>query len=363
MQAHVRESEAPIGSADAFDVSRRRLGVEGQYGGLVEFQIERELDGGNPWRDVYVNYRQFDRVQIQAGKFKLPFSLDENTSATNLDFVYRSRSATQLAPGRDRGIMAHGRVLNRLLGYEAGVFDHDGDNARTANEELVFGNRTLAGRVTVQPWRTQKTLLRDMQLGVALTTSELPEGMPALRGRTALDESFFSSGLWVQGTRRRVGLELRWRPGPASIKAEYTRVTTERREQSVDDTDLSDLLATGWYISGTYLLTGERKASGADAPRRPLFRGGYGAIELASRIEKLSFASTARGDIPSLSPRADVVFGNADRAVTFGVNWYPVRGVKLQANLVGETIADPSRGPLPDKARFWSQLLRVQLTI
>jgi phosphate-selective porin len=363
LQADVRESEAPIGSADAFDVSRRRIGVDGEYAGLVDFQIEREIDGPDPWRDVYVNYRQFDLLRVQGGKFKLPFSLDENTSSTNLDFVYRSRLATQLAPGRDRGVMAHGQALKRRLGYEAGVFAHDGDNARTRNEELVFGGRTFAGRITVQPLRTHKSIMRDLQLGVAMTASEVPEGMPGLRGRTALDESFFPSWLWVQGTRRRMGLELRWRPGPASVKAEYARVSTERREQSVDDADLSDLVANAWYVSGTYLLTGERKTAGADTPRRPLFRGGYGAVEVAGRIERLSLGSGATGDLPSISPRADVVSGNADRVLTLGVNWHPIRGVKVQGNVVNESIADPSRGPLPVKSRYWSQLLRVQLAI
>jgi hypothetical protein len=41
----------------------------------------------------------------------LPSSLDENTSPTNLDFVYRSLAANQLPPGRDRGVMVHGRLF------------------------------------------------------------------------------------------------------------------------------------------------------------------------------------------------------------------------------------------------------------
>jgi phosphate-selective porin OprO/OprP len=363
VRADLRESEAPTGSADAFDLARRRIGVEGLVRGVVGFQIEREINDDEPWRDVFVNYRQFPSVQVQAGKFKLPFGLEENTSSTNLDFVYRSRQATQLAPGRDRGLMVHGRLLDRVLGYEAGVFEHDGDNARSRNPERVFGGTTIAARVTAQPLRSRKSLFRDLQVGAAVTSSRLPEGMAALRGRTALDASFFPADVWVQGMRRRLGLELRWRQGPSSVRAEYTRVSTERREQSVSDTDLSDLIASGWYVSGTYLVTGERKSAGADAPRRPLFRGGYGAIELAGRLEELSFRSAGRGEDASLSPRADVVLGNADRITTVGVNWHPFRGVKLQANLVGETIADPERGPLPGKRRFWSRLLMLQLTI
>lgn len=363
VQGDVRGSEAEIGDADGFDVSRRRIGIDGAIDDVLDFQVEHEIGDDTPWRDVYVNYSKFEAVRVQAGKFKLPFSLDENTSSGNLDFVYRSRAATQLAPGRDRGVMVHGRTWERRLGYEVGLFNHDGDNARTSNAALVYGGRTVAARAVVQPRRGSKSMLRDLQVGVALTASQVPEGIAALRGRSALDASFFPADFWVNGSRRRAGIELRWRPGPWSVKAEYIRVATERRAQSVDNTDLSDLVATGWYVSGTYLVTGEQKSDGGDTPRRPLFRGGYGAIEIAARLERLAFGSAASGDTPALSPRADVVRGNADRATTLGVNWYPIRRVKLQANLVTETIAEPEFGPLPVRARFWSGLLRFQVAL
>jgi phosphate-selective porin len=363
VQAHLRDSDAPIGDASAFDVARRRVGVEGRIAGTVDFQVEYEIGNQDPWRDVYADYRRFTSIRIQAGKFKLPFSLEENTGATNLDFVYRSRAATQLAPGRDRGAMAHGRVVNGVIQYELGMFDHDGRNARTSNTDRVSGERTLAGRLGVQPFRGSKTLLRDLHVAIAFTDSHLPEGIAALRGRTALDASFFPTYLWVQGARRRAGVEARWRPGPFSVSSEYIHVTTERLGQSVEDTDLSPLIAAGWYVSGTWLATGEQKSAGADKPRHPLFRGGFGAVELAARMDALAFSSAARSGEPSTSPRADFVLRNEDRAATVGVNWYPYRGIKIQGNLIRESISDPSRGPLPSKPAFWSRVLRFQFTI
>ena len=131
----------------------------------------------------------------------------------------------------------------------------------------------------------------------------------------------------------------------------------------MEDADLSPVVATGWYVSGTWLATGEKKASGADNPRRPLFRGGFGAIELAVRLEALGFGSAATDGVPSSSPARDVVLGNRDRAVTIGVNWYPHRGIKIQGNIIREEFTDPVRGPLPSQPGFWSQVLRVQLSI
>ena len=344
------------------DDPKRRIGVGGDIEHLVEFQVERELEGDDPWRDVFANYHQFDVVQVQGGKFKLPFSLDQNTSPANLDFVFRSLAANHLAPGRDVGIMVHGRLLNRVIRYELGTFDHDGRNGRTRNAERVYGGQTIAGRVTAQPLRGTKSIGEDLQVGIAFTSSDIPLGFTSIRGQTFLDATFFQPNFWAQGQRRRIGVEARWRPGPFSVKSEYMRVTTERLGQSVEDTDLSPLVATGWYVSGTWAITGERKADGLTAPRRPFLQGGYGAIEVAGRVERLAFGSLATGDAPSTSVRADVVQGNADRALTLGANWYVNRWVKLQFNAIRETLADPGQGPVPSQPSFWTRVFRLQLS-
>jgi phosphate-selective porin OprO/OprP len=366
VQGDLRESDALLDAVEdgsGLDIARRRIGVAGEIRNAIDFQVEAELGTDEPWRDVYANYRQHPVLQVQGGHFKLPFSLDENTSATNLDFVYRSRAASQLAPGRDLGLMVHGRVLDRRLGYEIGMFNHDGRNARTAESDRVYGGRTLAARVTFQPFRAEQDWRSDLQIGAAVTASPLDQGFSDLRGRTALDARFYRPDVWVAGERRRVGAELRWRPGPVSLKSEYMRVADERRGQSVYDTDLAPAIADGWYVSGTWALTGEAKAQGLDRPRRPLLRGGIGAIEFAARIERLSFGSAADRESPSEGPRAEVIAGNSDHVETFGVNWYANRWVKIQFNVVRDTLRDPLQGPLPDKAGYWSRVLRFQLSL
>ena len=85
------------------------------------------------------------------GKFKIPFGLDQLTGVTQNDFVYRSLGANYLAPSRDIGGMVHGRFFKRGLSYWAGVFKHDGDNARS--KKIQGGDDTFAGRVTGTPFR------------------------------------------------------------------------------------------------------------------------------------------------------------------------------------------------------------------
>jgi phosphate-selective porin OprO/OprP len=174
---------------------------------------------------------------------------------------------------------------------------------------------------------------------------------------------FFDSDFWVKGRRDRRGVEFRWRPGPFSVRSERIRVTDERRSQSVEDTDLSPLVMTGWYVSGTWAVTGENKADGVDRVRRPLFQGGAGAVELAARIEELRFGSAATNDVPSTSPRADVVVGNTYRARTIGVNWHLNRWIKVQFNLIRVTLSDPEQGPLPSQPSYRDRVFRFQFVI
>ena len=355
------------------DVARRRIGIEGEILNIFDYQVERELTANrDPWRDVYLNYKQYGFAEVMAGKFKVPFSLDENTSSTNLDFVNRSRIATLLAPGRDIGVMVHGRFLPRgILRYELGLFNEDGSNAQRNDTDFVHGDRTVAGRLLAQPFRSTKSVANDLAVGVSFTTSELPEGVSGLRGRTELDEWFYRPEVLVNGRRQRIGVEARWRPGPFSVKSEFIRLTDERLGESIEGTDLSPFLSQGWYVSGTWAVTGEKKAEGLDSPLRPIFRGPFfkgwvGAVELAARAERIRFGSVdsdISGVLPSTAPRAEIVLGNSDLAYTFGVNWYANRWIKIQLNLVRNTIGFPDQGPNPEQSSFWSRIVRFQFSM
>jgi phosphate-selective porin len=364
IQGDSRASRAAIERAesDTFDVGRRRVGIAGEIGGALEFQIERELEDAVPWRDLYVNYRPMRGAQIQAGQFKLPFGLEETTSAGNLDFIYRSIVSTRLAPGRDRGTMLHGRVADRVLRYEIGVFAHDGENVRPKHAGRVSGGRTVAGRLTVEPFRNMKSTFSDLQVGFAMTHSSLPEGFPTVRGRSVLGVSFFDSDLWVKGTRRRDGVQLRWRPGRFSIASEVMRLSDDRRGQGRAGTDLSPFVARGWYVSGTWVVAGAADAASIARPVRPLFQGGFGSLQLAVRRERLVLGSLTLTDTLSTSPRAEAVLGNSETATTLGAAWHLNRWIAIEGNLIHEAIGAPSLTGTP-RLRIWSRLFRVQVSI
>ena len=115
---------------------------------------------------------------VQGGKFKVPFGLDQLTSESSFDFIYRSRIADQLSPGRDRGVMVHGRNIGYWLNYQLAVFAHDGRNSRTTDPARAAARRTVAARALVVPFATRTTsALADLPIAVDGTTGQVPPGL------------------------------------------------------------------------------------------------------------------------------------------------------------------------------------------
>ena len=342
-----------------FDLHRARVGVEGRFLKRFDYQVERELrDTSRPWRDVYLNARVLQDLDVRAGKFKIPFSLDQLTGSMDLDFNYRSLAGSFLSPGRDVGLMAHGRLLHDIVRYQTGVFRNGGDNVSASERTDPQTRRTYAGRLVVRPWDGSKghKLLRSMAAGMAYTNGDLPEGRNSLRGKTVPGDPFFDP-LYVNGRRQRIGAEFQWRPSSVGLQGELIRTRDERIRQGMEDETLPDALARGWYVSGTWLVTGERKKDSIE-PARPLFRGGIGAVEIAGRVERLHSSSDgAAGSFTT--PRSPLIAPRTDQVWTAGVNWYLNDYLKVQANLIREQRASNGQ-PIAGLEYFWSRTLRLQ---
>lgn len=354
---------------DNYEIHRARVGIEGELFNRVQFAIERELteretgdsdpteQRKSAWKDVYVDANISDALQVRVGKFKIPFGLEQLNGIANLDFVYRSGSANYLAPGRDVGFAVHGRFFDRGLNYWAGVFRQDGDNAQSSRIEGA--DETLAVRVTGTPFR-RISALANTEVGGAFTVSALdnesvlPNG---LRGRTVMSQYVFYEPVFVKGLRRRYEVDADWYAGPVGARAEYTHVLDSREEQGLADQDLADARARGWYVSGSWVLTGEEKERPVEPKRR------FGAVEAVARYERLWFDSAGGEPPPLRNPRADSILPSGEYVLSLGVNWYVARWVKLMFHTIREDLQDPERSPVPEGEAFWSPVFRFQVGI
>jgi phosphate-selective porin len=137
----------------------------------------------------------------------------------------------------------------------------------------------------------------------------------------------------------------------------------QRLGQSIRAADLPNLIYRGWYVSGTWLVTGENKSEGVEPKKAFLQKGGIGAVELAARYDVLRFGSSEHTGVPSRSPRAANILGNSDRAWTIGLNWYLNRWIKIQVNGIREKIEDLQRSPILGQDRYWVRLCRLQFVM
>ncbi len=374
LQEDARRAGDDPADFNTFELHRARVGIDGEVFRRIQFSVERELTENetgttvlgvhkSAWKDYYIDLNIADALQLRGGRFKIPFGLEQLTGISNLDFVYRSVSASTLAPARDRGVMLHGRFFGRGLNYWAGWFEHDGDNSRA--NKIAGGDGTLAVRLTGTPFRKIR-LLRSIEVGGAYTLTDvsddsfLPNG---LRGRTVMSQHTFYEQVFVKGHRTRIEGDIDWNKGPFTTRGEYTWVGDDRDNQGFGNDNLPQARARAWYASGAWIITGEKKDRPVEPRKGGIPRGGPGAVELAARYERIRFGSVIGVDEPFRNPRADTILPVADRVATFGLNWFVNRWVKLQGNLIREQVDDPDRSPVPGGSAWWSQIVRLQIVL
>jgi phosphate-selective porin len=353
-----------------FYITRARVGLKGKVSHYIDYEFERDLrqtvgadHEWHPWKDNYVSVRLLPLLQMQIGKFKIPFGMEANLPEDRLDYAFESRMSDTLSPGRERGVMLHGRVLKTgRLEYQVGVFRHDGEGSAIHGQPT--GNRTLAARLTGEPLRSFKPLpktLRHLYLGVAATRGQMIDGLNGISGQTFSNFIYFDH-VYVRGDRTRIGTEFAWTEGPVSIKAEYIHMSEERTNQGIRGEDLPDKISRGWYVMGTVVPLGKMKSGGR--PEKPVFRRhGFGAVELTGRFDVLAFFSAAGPGLPTRSPRAPTILPDGERTWTLGPTWYLNRYLKIQAHAEREQLTDIERKAALGINTFWAGVIRLQVAM
>jgi len=203
----------------------------------------------------------------------------------------------------------------------------------------------VAARFTLAPFRnTDSYWLKGLQFAVDGTYGD-QDARTSARGRNTNRETnrfqFFAPQP-TNGNRYRWGVDLAWLVGPASLKFEYDQQVDQRKKLGPNHSNLDDVTATGWYVTGTWLLTGENSVyNGPVIPRRPFSplagKVGPGAWELVLRYQELKFKSNDPvdffdGNINNGIPLGARTQENGAEALTAGVNWYLNSRVRAMFN-------------------------------
>ncbi|HWR21717.1 MAG TPA: porin [Verrucomicrobiae bacterium] len=309
-------------------VRRARLGVDATFFKYLDMKVEGEFsevgsasnaDSKFQLTDGYAELRYWPEFRVRGGQFKVPFSFEELTSSRFIDFVERS-AINNLVPARDVGAMAHGSLLGGTLEYSAGIFNGTGQNNPELND-----SKDYVGRLLVRPFKlTDIPLLQNLHLAGHMTYGDQDKGK-SLRGRTDGRFEFFPR-VDTSGDRVRYGFEAVNAYGPFGLYGEYVKTAEERKGLGSGGSDLADVDGRGWYVAGTWLVTGEEKIHGKAPKVKKNFdprTGGLGALELVARFAQLDFDSD-----DSLSSPGE----NGVDTLTVGFNWYLSPNARLMFN-------------------------------
>ena len=147
--------------SNAFQIRRARFDVKGSLSPKIDFRLQTDMSPSPKLIDAFVKVKFCKYVQLQAGQFKIPFSLENILSPLDLETMDNAQVISALsgykdvtgissyANGREIGLMLSGTLASAdvkgenipILQYEAGVFGGNGINVKTDNMAKDFSAR------------------------------------------------------------------------------------------------------------------------------------------------------------------------------------------------------------------------------
>ena len=335
---------------DSFLVRRARLGVEGVVFNYWEYRLLPDFSNGQSNTvdvattrilDAYVNAHYWDAFQVEAGKFKQPFSYEQLVQDRFIPTVERSL-IDQLVPARDIGVMVHGeKLFSDTLDYAFSVFNGE------INDDYDQNNgKDLAARLVVRPlnWDGAPDWLHGLQLGVSYSWGSDNEPVSnttpnILRTPAQVPFLTLNSTVRPDGVRSRVSPEIVYFNGPFGIAAQY--YYGEQHFLPAVGGPLVVVPESGFYVLTSYILTGESRTTYSQSvdPFRN-FDATHpftnpGAWEVLARVSELRYGNdifqTTRVGGTTYGPLANpALYSQGATEFDCGFNWFINKYIRVE---------------------------------
>ncbi|MEY4402715.1 MAG: hypothetical protein RIR91_750, partial [Verrucomicrobiota bacterium] len=179
---------------DAFVLRRARIGLEGKISKTTDYQVTGEFAGSTATLlDANVTLNYSPEVQLKFGRFKTPVGLEQLQPDFAQLFTERS-VVSQLLPNRDLGVQVGGDLFDARVSYAVGVFNGTTDGGNNTSQTDTNDGKSLAARVTFQPWvKDKESLLSGLIFGLGGTYAlEDANGVLATGFKTDGQQTFYS---------------------------------------------------------------------------------------------------------------------------------------------------------------------------
>jgi phosphate-selective porin OprO/OprP len=276
-------------------------------------------------KDVYIKYNGLrqQRMQLTIGKQKEPFGLEASTSSKTTLLIERAMISRSLTPDRNYGLTISTYPSNAIsikggvFSSNAGPFAHEGKQLDANSDK---NQKTLAwtGRVTYAPLIETDSLIH---LGFSGSMRNFAANDYQLtdRAEVHLADKIVQSGKIIADKLMLLGFEAATVINNFSLESEYIKLFIKGKPNAI---------LYGYYIQGSYLLTGEH---------RSYKKGQFRNLQLQSNsiawqvITRYSFLDAEQNNE-----------GNRARNLTLGVNAYINPSVRISANYIKTLVREPT---------------------
>ncbi|WP_347340404.1 OprO/OprP family phosphate-selective porin [Phenylobacterium glaciei] len=329
---------------------RARIGVDGKVFGNFDYNILFEFGGSGAEdagrvQELWLQYSGLKPLRFRIGAFAPPLGLEDAASVNGSLFPERpavADIARGLAGADTRiggGVIGNGDHWFASAIATGPLVQSLNSGATAFNAPIFDEQQGYALRVAGMPLHGFDWLVH---VGANASIVAQPTDLGASAGTRYALQLRERPELRVDGTRlvdtgqidakgaQAYGLELAAQKQNLLIQGEYFDISLDRRNPAVGASDPS---FNGWYVEGSWVLTGERRkynigaaafdAPGVDKPFDPS-NGQWGAWELAARYSTIDLNYAEDSLIA-----ADRVRGGQQDIWTLGVNWFPNPAVKF----------------------------------
>jgi phosphate-selective porin OprO/OprP len=335
---------------DGTNFRRARIGIGGKfysdfnYNVLFDFGGYGSEDAGKI-QEAWVEYAGLPHSRFRVGAFAPLLGLEDAVSTNSMLFLERPamaeisrtlaggdrRTGAQAAFGGDHWLAAAAITSNGVstLNTNASAL-----GTQNYDEQLGYTARLAASPLHGEDYLVHVGVNGSLvsKPGDAGPAAAIRYGLQ-LRDRPelSLDSTrLIDTGAIDADGARQWGLELAAQWKSFYVEGEYFDISIQRRNPALSDPDFK-----GWYVEGSWVLTGEPRkynpltaAFDGPSPAHPFGKdGGHGAFELGLRysVADLNYHEGALG---AATP-ADGIRGGEQKIFAAGLNWYFNTDVRL----------------------------------
>lgn len=324
----VNFSSGVLADDSGVDVRRLRLGVVGRFANVKELSYKLEFDLGdseNRLADVYLGWNSERWGSVHVGNQKISQGLSGQASSLSMSFMERPLPVLAFNLQRRLGLVY--QYQKASWGFKGTLFGHDINNQYGSNGYAARGYYRLAAGDT------------EIHLGGSILKQNTRNDRAQVR---ALPESYGTNIRLVDtgeiddvAKEFTYSLEAALATGPYAIRSEFYHADWHRR-------DHFDPRFKGWYMEGSWFITGEKQIYRHGQFYRPKVLSNEGGWEVAARYSTVDLNSEG-------------ITGGTESNWSAGINWYSPLHWRVMGNII-KVDADGPRG----KEDLWISQIRVQ---